>query len=304
MPSRVLVVTAAFFIVVFAFAPSGASAQRRQRRPRTPVSDAAPAGVAAGIGLMGAGAMLYMSTPEQAPQQQAGVWRGGLGGDDIVRGNMRATSGRGQEGAMNISDLLMVATILNAGIVDSVIAPLVQGDPDLAWQASAAHATALGLTLTLGGAVKMLVSRARPYESECRNGQGEGCNDGDIYQSFYSLHTGVAFTEAGFSCAMHMSRNLYGDEGTDALACGASLALAATTGAMRVVADRHYLTDVLIGAVLGFAVGYVVPLLLVPSRAEPDPDEEDSSFTWSAVPTFSMSETEGTSIGVAISGTF
>lgn len=300
----VVIAVLALALSAAVLAPQRASAQRRQRRARTPVSDLAPIGVGAGIALMGAGAGIYLATPREAPEGVAPM-RGGFLMDEQMRIATRATSLEGQQSAMNISDLLMLATIVNAGLLDGLITPLVQEDPDLAWQASAAHATALGLTLTIGGLVKTTVARARPYERECAAGQ-DGCDDGDIYQSFYSLHTGIAFTEAGFSCAMHMARDLYGDPGADALACGASLAMAASTGVLRIAADRHYLTDVLVGGALGFAVGYLVPLLLVPARDErrAREDEPRSDFSWTAVPTFSMGGESGTSIGVSISGTF
>ena len=37
---------------------------------------------------------------------------------------------------------------------------------------------------------------------------------------------------------------------------------ALTTAVTRLVADRHYATDVVVGTGLGFAVGYAVPVLL------------------------------------------
>ena len=80
-----------------------------------------------------------------------------------------------------------------------------------------------------------------------------------------SLHTSVAFASAGFSCAMHLSRGLYGNA-LDQGSCVTSLALAALTGVMRVAGDQHYLSDVLFGAVVGFVIGHLVPVLLVPER--------------------------------------
>ena len=40
------------------------------------------------------------------------------------------------------------------------------------------------------------------------------------------------------------------------------LTLGATTGYLRMAADRHYFTDVVTGAVVGSAVGFAVPYLL------------------------------------------
>jgi membrane-associated phospholipid phosphatase len=55
---------------------------------------------------------------------------------------------------------------------------------------------------------------------------------------------------------------LYGDQLADVLACAGTLTLAATTGVLRIVGDRHYATDVLVGAMIGFTVGYGMPTLL------------------------------------------
>ncbi len=38
-----------------------------------------------------------------------------------------------------------------------------------------------------------------------------------------------------------------------------SLPMAAATGYLRIAADKHYLTDVLTGALIGSAVGFLVP---------------------------------------------
>jgi membrane-associated phospholipid phosphatase len=40
------------------------------------------------------------------------------------------------------------------------------------------------------------------------------------------------------------------------------VSLAAATAVLRVTGDRHYATDVLAGALVGFAIGYGVPTLL------------------------------------------
>ncbi|HWZ88185.1 MAG TPA: hypothetical protein VNW92_05025 [Polyangiaceae bacterium] len=46
------------------------------------------------------------------------------------------------------------------------------------------------------------------------------------------------------------------------LACGLAASNALLTATTRVVADRHYATDVLTGLGIGFGIGYAVPVLL------------------------------------------
>jgi membrane-associated phospholipid phosphatase len=55
---------------------------------------------------------------------------------------------------------------------------------------------------------------------------------------------------------------LYGNRTLDILACSSTLALAGVTSSLRVFGDRHYLSDILVGAMIGFSVGYGAPLLL------------------------------------------
>lgn len=209
-------------------------------------------------------APLAIELPGLAPRGD-GHWRGGILFDEGFRGAIRLSAIGDQEIARTISDLTLGATVLMAAGVDAALVPAVQEDGELVWRAELAHTLALGVTISAGEIVKRLIGRARPYERECADDPDRhGCDAEDRFHSFYSLHSGVAFTSAGFSCAMHLERGLYGDLAADATSCGISLALAATTGLLRVVSDRHYLSDVLIGAALGFLVGYLMPLAMVP----------------------------------------
>jgi membrane-associated phospholipid phosphatase len=303
-------------IVVLALGgPSPVSAQPRER---TPISEAAIPTVAAGAAMIGAGLVVSLLA-DHSPGASASTWRGGILLDEGVRNGLRLHSAGDRDTAAAISDALMVATMLNAVAVDGIAIPLAQDDPHLSWQASTAYSLALGITLVLGDVVKDVVGRARPFERECaQDPSAEGCSNPDTYASFYSLHTAVAFTGAGFSCAMHLSRSLYDDPLADAATCGASLAVAAATGLLRIASDRHYFSDVLVGAVLGFLVGYIVPLMFIPERrpavAEASSiDEDDTGIAAPVegasavvVPMYSPGSdglSSGT-FGLSVSGTF
>jgi len=71
-----------------------------------------------------------------------------------------------------------------------------------------------------------------------------------------------AFTAAGLSCAHHTHLPIYGTRLADALACARDLTLAAADAILRIMGDRHYLTDVLAGGSIGFAFGYGLPVVL------------------------------------------
>jgi hypothetical protein len=64
------------------------------------------------------------------------------------------------------------------------------------------------------------------------------------------------------SCANHAFLPLYGSKTWDTLACARDLVLATSDGLLRIMGDRHYATDVLAGATMGFGFGYGMPTLL------------------------------------------
>ena len=64
------------------------------------------------------------------------------------------------------------------------------------------------------------------------------------------------------SCANHGFVPIYGSRLWDGLACARDVVLATSDGLLRVIGDRHYATDVLTGAAIGFGFGYGMPTLL------------------------------------------
>jgi len=247
----------------------------------TPLPGGVGGHLAIGSGLsLAAGLNLFMNGPDATlvPQATLSVervhpgarWRGGILFDEPMRDAFLIGSHDGRETAARISDMILAATVVNSFMLDAFAIPLANDDPQLALDASVAYSLALGMTLVLGELVKEGVSRARPYERYCEeNPNAAGCGNEDSYASFYSLHSGVAFTNAGFSCSMHLERNLYGDAGADGASCATSLVMASTVAILRVSADRHYLTDVLVGAAIGMVVGYLVPVFMVPEHRTP-----------------------------------
>jgi membrane-associated phospholipid phosphatase len=79
-------------------------------------------------------------------------------------------------------------------------------------------------------------------------------SDGDNL-SFYSGHTTLSFalaTAAGTVASMRRHR-------LAPLMWVAGMALATTSGYLRIAADRHYASDVITGAVVGSAIGFGIP---------------------------------------------
>jgi len=120
-------------------------------------------------------------------------------------------------------------------------------------------AEALTITLALTQLTKYLVRRARPFtynpavDSARKLTRTAGL-------SFFSGHTSMAFTSAA-ALSYTFWRRHPGDGLGRGLVLGLSLSAAAATGILRVLAGKHYWTDVIVGALVGGAVGLLVPLL-------------------------------------------
>jgi membrane-associated phospholipid phosphatase len=157
------------------------------------------------------------------------------------------------------------------------------------------------------------IRRERPYVRECVEGQPDpgfpGCPPQGRTESFYSGHTGIAFTGAALSCMHHAHLPLYGRSPIGGIAtCAGAMVGATTTGVLRIVADKHYASDVIVGAAIGLAAGFVVPWFHYRSSARADATAtngstearaEASSVAWLPAPILSP-----TSAGLGAVGTF
>lgn len=107
--------------------------------------------------------------------------------------------------------------------------------------------------------VKFIVGRERPFVHVLPEDQkGLTAQPSDNNLSFYSGHTNLAFSlvvSAGTVAALRGYKH-------QAWIWAVGLPLATSVGLLRMGADKHYLTDVATGALLGAAFGVAVPLLL------------------------------------------
>ncbi len=115
---------------------------------------------------------------------------------------------------------------------------------------------ATALAVTLDDVVKLLVARERPYVHFGVSSELAPPDTGDNL-SFYSGHTNLAFAVAVASGTIASMRGYR----LAPVVWATSLPLAAVTGYLRIAADKHYLTDVLTGALIGSAVGFLVPFV-------------------------------------------
>ena len=122
------------------------------------------------------------------------------------------------------------------------------------------------LTLTLNQAVKFIAGRERPFVHVLPEDQKlltPHPTDNNV--SFFSGHTSLAFSlvvSAGTVAELRGYRHR-------GYIWAVGLPLATSVGLLRMGADKHYLTDVAVGAVVGSAFGVAVPLLLHGRKNEP-----------------------------------
>jgi membrane-associated phospholipid phosphatase len=197
---------------------------------------------------------------------------GGVLFDDYFRDALRLRPPGQRDTARRVSDWMVVSTLTWAIAVDSLTVPLARGSSELSGQLLLMDAEALAFSTLLNTLLFKAVGRARPSYTECQRDPNYDPQCGlHPTGSFPSGHSNTSFTAAGLSCAHHLHVPLYGDRTADVLACAGMITVAAATGTLRVVGDRHYATDVLVGAMLGFAIGYGMPTLLHYGKVQDGP---------------------------------
>lgn len=103
--------------------------------------------------------------------------------------------------------------------------------------------------------LKVMVRRLRPFNY--REGFDEERLDGDSRVSFPSGHSALAF--AGAAVMFTLLEQRYPGEPWAAAVGGGAFAIAASVAMLRVLAGRHFPTDVLAGAAIGTSLGLLIP---------------------------------------------
>ena len=207
-------------------------------------------GLFAGI----AGALQFVEAPRQAR------WTSTPGFDDDARSALRARSRSGRRAARIASDVLLGAVAGQLGadwVIQRERYPLLRTAlVDGGWIAF----SQIGMHASKAGA-----GRQRPYVNDCLLDSGyiSECNSGrGDNESFYSGHTSWSATFAGLVCARADAFDPGEEAGIrwGAIAqCGLAVSASVATGLLRVVADRHHLSDVGVGWTAGFLAGYALP---------------------------------------------
>lgn len=120
------------------------------------------------------------------------------------------------------------------------------------------------LAMDLNQMTKFLAGRERPYlhdQNPTVLAAKPDPHDGNL--SFFSGHTTAAFALAAASGTVASMRKYRWAPWVWAQ----GLAIGVASGYLRIAADRHYLTDVITGALMGTAVGVAVPFLHRPGQS-------------------------------------
>ena len=211
----------------------------------------------------GAGTVLFvLAGPAKEPR-----WEGGILFDNAVRDGLRAKSSETRQQFRSIGNVTYYSTPLLPLLVDALAVSLIgRGDTKTAKNLTMMSLEAFAYSGLLSFTSTRISARARPYTTQCLRDHPDGVGCGVDTESFWSGHTSITATAAGLVCANHAQMPLWGHPIADAAACVLSATNALVPGTTRIVADRHYATDVLVGAGIGFGIGYAVPTLLHYSR--------------------------------------
>jgi len=148
------------------------------------------------------------------------------------------------EHAGTLADIMLKPVFIGSGLVTPIFSKSGYMSMFLA------HLQIISISGVLANAVKGISGRQRPsaYYQTLHE-------EPDDNLSFFSGHT--SFTFAIGSATAYMLSESHPQYKT--LIWSTAMSMATFTGYLRIAGDKHYMTDVLAGAVAGLAVGYWVP---------------------------------------------
>lgn len=207
----------------------------------------------------------YFAVRFVAPKSDDAAWGMPILFDGPVRNALRLEARRAREATDTAADILDYILLAQSFAVEPwLVAGLARRSPEVGWQLFTINAQSHSVAMLLNATTKLFIARERPYTGACIQDPSyhEACLESDRYRSFYSSHSSVAATSAGLACAHHTNVSLYGHPVADIVACAGTGLLALSVGALRIASDEHWATDVFTGQLIGFSIGYFLPMLL------------------------------------------
>ncbi|MCA9655714.1 MAG: phosphatase PAP2 family protein [Myxococcales bacterium] len=202
----------------------------------------------------------------------------------------RVALGHYDDAAAKASDALLYLSVaggLAVGLAESIAWARAEGERGVAHHrrrgaarfgiSTAIWAESVGVAMLTTNVLKDAVGRPRPLAHLGEPALlAEGVeSDGDLGRSFPSGHATLSFSSTVAAAMLLTLEQCRPREGRRrrcgprsrrekivlGLTWGLAMAMATTTSTLRVVAGKHYPTDVLMGAAVGAASGVVIPLL-------------------------------------------
>ena len=205
-------------------------------------------------------------------------WTSRNGFDELIRDALRLKS-RSARNATDLAGHVLMGVMIAAPVLDSLATLGIRdANWDALWQTEMINLESFTFTSLISSLTQNLLARERPFVRDC---QGAVCESNLENRGMPSGHVAFAFTGAGLICNHHKYQSLYNDPATDRAACATGIGLATLDGLLRIVADRHYATDVAAGTVLGLFSGFVLPRLLHyshPAAKAPDRKKNDAAL--------------------------
>jgi membrane-associated phospholipid phosphatase len=151
----------------------------------------------------------------------------------------------------NVMQFAVPAGVMGFGLIQAYLLD----DPAAGWSDVLLITEATSLAMLANTIVKYSVGRARPYVWQGNPGLYSSATDANV--SFFGGHTTFVFAVVVSGSTLFFMQDMPGAP----YVLGFGLAAAAFTGYLRMAADKHYLTDILVGAGVGSLVGWAVPYL-------------------------------------------
>ncbi len=171
----------------------------------------------------------------------------------------RFLAGQRNDTADKISWVMLAALLAAPIAADGIDVARSGGTPRSFADDLGVYLEALAVDGAVNQAVKVTARRPRPLAYDPTL-PADARASSETYVSFYSEHASLAFTAAAAWVTMTALRHP-GRRGIVAAVAAVAGGLAAATAALRMVAGKHFLTDVAAGAAAGTAVGVAVPML-------------------------------------------
>lgn len=237
--------------------------------------------VLTGAAIVGSASASFVPDPDTP-------WRGRNELDEWGRRTISVESYEQGQWAQDTSDLLLSLNMAFPLLVDSLIVSYwYRRSPEVAGQTALIAVEAMALGSMVQGFTAAGAARERPYGRDCGtkvDADLPECTTNVRYRSFFSGHTTLGFASAGVTCTNHAVHRLFGDPLADGLTCGATLATASAVGLLRIVSQKHYVTDVLTGAAVGTASGLGIPWLLHYGPLASVTSNPETGMSWTVIP--------------------